>query len=39
MSTVLRTAPGTCGRVAAIALEEAGVAFEVRVVRFLTGRY
>jgi len=39
MSTVLRTAPGTCGRVAAIALEEAGVAFEVRVVRFLKGEH
>jgi len=38
-STVLYSAPGTCGRVAAIALEEAGVEFETRVIRFLKGEH
>lgn len=33
----LYMAPGTCARVPAIALEEAGVAFETVVVRFLKG--
>ncbi len=32
-------APGTCARVAMIALEEAGIAFESRVVRFVKGEH
>ena len=39
MAAVLYTAPYTCGRVAAIALEEAGVEFETRLVRFLKGEH
>ena len=39
MATVLYTAPYTCGRVAAIALEEAGVEFEARLVRFVKGEH
>ncbi len=39
MTAVLYTAPETCGRVTAIALEEAGVAFETRVIRFLKGEH
>lgn len=32
-------APGTCARVSMIALEEAGIAFESRVVRFVKGEH
>ena len=32
-------APGTCARVSMIALEEAGIEFESRVVRFLKGEH
>lgn len=32
-------APGTCARVSMIALEEAGIAFESRVVRFMKGEH
>ncbi len=39
MSIVLYMAPGTCARVTAIALEEIGVAFEARVVRFMRGEH
>src|SRR6187549_2353863 len=39
MATVLYTAPYTCGRVAAIALEDAGVEFEARLVRFVKGEH
>ena len=39
MAAVLYTAPYTCGRVAAIALEEAGVEFETRLVRFMKGEH
>ncbi len=37
--TVLFAAPGTCARVTAIALEEAGRPFESRVIRFLKGEH
>jgi len=37
--TILYSAPGTCGRVSAIVLEEAGVPFETRVIRFLKGEH
>lgn len=37
--TILYSAPGTCGRVSAIVLEEAGVPFEMRVIRFLKGEH
>ena len=36
---VLYSAPGSCSRVATIALEEAGVSFESRVVRFMKGEH
>jgi glutathione S-transferase len=39
MTTVLYTAPYTCGRVAAVALEEAGVEFETSLVRFMKGEH
>jgi len=39
MATILYTAPYTCGRVAAIALEEAGIDFETRLVRFMKGEH
>ena len=35
----LYMAPGTCARVASIALEEAGLEFETRVVRFMKGEH
>ncbi len=37
--TILYSAPGTCGRVSAIVLEEAGLSFETRVIRFLKGEH
>ena len=37
--TVLFIAPGTCARVACIALEEVGLPFETRVIRFLKGEH
>lgn len=37
--TVLYMAPYTCARVTAIALEEAGVAFDTRLIRFLKGEH
>jgi glutathione S-transferase len=37
--TVLYAAPGTCARVPAIVLEEMGMAFETRVIRFLKGEH
>ncbi|WP_428409748.1 glutathione S-transferase family protein [Hyphococcus sp.] len=36
---ILYSAPGTCGRVSTIVLEEAGLAFETRVIRFLKGEH
>src|SRR5690606_21311823 len=39
LTTVLYTAPHTCGRVTAIALEEAGIEFDVRLVRFMKGEH
>ena len=35
----LYMAPGTCARVAAIALEEAGVRFETQLIRFMKGQH
>lgn len=37
--TVLYSAPGTCGRVSAIVLEEIELPFETRVIRFLKGEH
>lgn len=37
--TILYMAPGSCARVSAIALEEVGVDFESRVVRFMKGEH
>lgn len=37
--TILYMAPYTCARVAAIALEEAGVEFDTRLVRFMRGEH
>lgn len=37
--TILYSAPGTCGRVSAIVLEEVGLSFETRVIRFLKGEH
>ena len=37
--TILYMAPYTCARVTAIALEEAGIEFETRLVRFLKGEH
>jgi len=37
--TVLFMAPGTCARVSCIALEEIGLPFETRVIRFLRGEH
>lgn len=37
--TVLYAAPGTCARVTAIALEELGLQFETRVIRFMRGEH
>jgi glutathione S-transferase len=39
LATILHMAPGTCARVTAIALEEAGVPFETRLVRFMRGEH
>lgn len=39
MTTVLYMAPYTCARVTAIVLEEAGVPFEVSLVRFMRGEH
>ena len=39
MSAILHMAPYTCARVTAIALEEAGIAFETNLVRFLKGEH
>lgn len=36
---ILHMAPGTCARVTAIALEEAGQTFDTRVVRFVRGEH
>lgn len=36
---ILYMAPGTCARVSAIALEELGLSFETRVVRFMKGEH
>ena len=38
-SITLYLAPGTCARVPAILLEEAGAAFETRVIRFMKGEH
>ena len=35
----LYMAPGTCARVPAIALEEAGVDFETQLIRFMKGQH
>lgn len=37
--TVLYSAPATCGRVSAIVLEEIGLPFETRVIRFVKGEH
>ena len=37
--TVLYAAPGTCARVPAIVLEEMGIPFETRVIRFMRGEH
>jgi glutathione S-transferase len=39
MATVLHMAPYTCARVTAIALEEAGIEYETKLVRFLKGEH
>lgn len=39
MAAILHMAPYTCARVTAIALEEAGIPFETRLVRFLKGEH
>jgi glutathione S-transferase len=39
MPAILHMAPYTCARVTAIALEEAGIAFETKLVRFLKGEH
>lgn len=38
-ATILYMAPGTCARVSAIALEELGIDFESRVIRFMKGEH
>ncbi|MEO6379462.1 MAG: glutathione S-transferase family protein [Caulobacteraceae bacterium] len=39
MATILHMAPYTCARVSAIALEQAGVEYETKLVRFMRGEH